>query len=97
MLEEARRIAAEDEAMCAAMGSPHEVSGAAHVGDRTALRIEGVAPSVEARLKGLRELRMSHAEVTATAARVRQGFERVLDETLAALIARGAAARDQRA
>ena len=43
-------------AMCAAMGSPHEVSGAAHVGDRTALRIEGVAPSVEARLKGLRDL-----------------------------------------
>lgn len=43
-------------AMCAAMGSPHEVSGAAHLGDRTALRIEGVAPSVEARLKGLREL-----------------------------------------
>jgi glycolate oxidase FAD binding subunit len=43
-------------AMCAAMGSPHEVSGAAHVGDRTALRVEGVAPSVEARLKGLREL-----------------------------------------
>ena len=43
-------------AMCAAMGSPHEVSGAAHVGDKTALRIEGVAPSVEARLKGLREL-----------------------------------------
>jgi glycolate oxidase FAD binding subunit len=42
--------------MCAAMGSPHEVSGAAHVGDRTALRIEGVAPSVEARLEGLREL-----------------------------------------
>jgi glycolate dehydrogenase FAD-binding subunit len=43
-------------AMCAAMGSPHEVSGAAHVGDRTALRVEGVAPSVEARVKGLREL-----------------------------------------
>lgn len=43
-------------AMCAAMGSPHEVSGAAHVGDRTALRLEGVAPSVEARLKGLRAL-----------------------------------------
>jgi glycolate oxidase FAD binding subunit len=43
-------------AMCAALGSPHDVSGAAHVGDRTALRIEGVAPSVEARLKGLREL-----------------------------------------
>jgi glycolate oxidase FAD binding subunit len=43
-------------AMCAAMGSPHDVSGAAHVDDRTALRLEGVAPSVEARLKGLRDL-----------------------------------------
>ncbi|TAJ32844.1 MAG: glycolate oxidase subunit GlcE [Reyranella sp.] len=43
-------------AMCAAMGSPHEVSGAAHVAGKTALRVEGVAPSVEARLKGLREL-----------------------------------------
>jgi glycolate oxidase FAD binding subunit len=43
-------------AMCSAMGSPYEVSGAAHVGNRTALRVEGVAPSVEARLKGLREL-----------------------------------------
>jgi glycolate oxidase FAD binding subunit len=42
--------------MCAALGSPHDVSGAAHVGNRTALRIEGVAPSVDARLKGLREL-----------------------------------------
>jgi glycolate oxidase FAD binding subunit len=44
------------QAMCGAMGSPHEVSGAAHVQDRTALRVEGVAPSVETRLKGLREL-----------------------------------------
>lgn len=44
------------QAMCAAMGSPHEVSGAAHLPGRTALRIEGVAPSVEARLKGLRDL-----------------------------------------
>lgn len=43
-------------AMCAAMGSPHEVSGAAHAAGRTALRVEGIAPSVEARLKGLREL-----------------------------------------
>ena len=42
--------------MCAAMGSPHDVSGAAHVDGRTALRLEGVAPSVEARLKGLRDL-----------------------------------------
>jgi glycolate oxidase FAD binding subunit len=43
-------------AMCLAMGSPHDVSGAAHVDGHTALRLEGVAPSVEARLKGLREL-----------------------------------------
>ena len=43
-------------AMCAAMGSSNEVSGAAHLPGRTALRIEGVAPSVEARLKGLRDL-----------------------------------------
>ncbi|WP_425066262.1 glycolate oxidase subunit GlcE [Reyranella sp.] len=43
-------------AMCAAMGSPHEVSGAAHLPGKTALRLEGVAPSVEARLKGLRGL-----------------------------------------
>jgi glycolate oxidase FAD binding subunit len=43
-------------AMCVALGSPHDISGAAHVGDRTALRIEGVAPSVEARLKGLRDV-----------------------------------------
>jgi glycolate oxidase FAD binding subunit len=43
-------------AMCAAMGSPHDVSGAAHVDGRTALRLEGVAPSVEARVKGLRDL-----------------------------------------
>jgi glycolate oxidase FAD binding subunit len=42
--------------MCAAMGSPHEVSGAAHVSGRTALRVEGIVPSVDARLKGLREL-----------------------------------------
>ena len=48
--------AAAVQAMCAALGSPHEVSGAAHVAGKTAIRIEGVAPSVEARLKGLREL-----------------------------------------
>jgi glycolate oxidase FAD binding subunit len=58
-------------AMCAAMGSPHEVSGAAHLpaalaarsgidmvaaqgGAVTALRVEGVAPSVAARLRALR-------------------------------------------
>jgi glycolate oxidase FAD binding subunit len=43
-------------AMCLAMGSPHDVSGAAHVDGRTALRLEGVAPSVDARMKGLRDL-----------------------------------------
>jgi len=48
--------AAAVRAMCAAMGSPHEVSGAACVSGRTALRVEGVAPSVEARIRGLREL-----------------------------------------
>jgi glycolate oxidase FAD binding subunit len=58
-------------ALCAAMGSPHEVSGAAHLpaslaarsgvdlvaqqgGAVTALRVEGVAPSVAARLNALR-------------------------------------------
>ncbi|QQS15188.1 MAG: FAD-binding protein [Rhodospirillales bacterium] len=58
-------------ALCAAMGSPHEVSGAAHLpvavaaratvdlvaglgGAVTAIRVEGVGPSVEARLAGLR-------------------------------------------
>lgn len=51
-LDDAAAVAA----MCAAMGSPYEVSGAAHLPGRTALRIEGVAPSVEARMKGLREL-----------------------------------------
>ena len=48
--------AAAVRAMCAALGSPHEVSGAPHLPGRTALRLEGVAPSVEARLKALREL-----------------------------------------
>ena len=48
-------------AMCAAMGSPHEISGAAHVRGTTALRVEGVAPSVQARLKGLRELMVDSA------------------------------------
>jgi len=43
-------------AMCSALGSPHDVSGAAHLPGKTALRIEGVAPSVEARLQALREL-----------------------------------------
>jgi glycolate oxidase FAD binding subunit len=58
--------------LCAAMGSPHEVSGAAHLpmpiaarssidpvrgigGAVTALRLEGVPPSVEARRSGLEQ------------------------------------------
>ncbi len=58
-------------ALCAAMGSPNDVSGAAHLpadlstrssvdmvaqqgGAVTAIRIEGVAPSVEARMQALR-------------------------------------------
>ena len=58
-------------ALCDAMGSPHEVSGAAHLpaalaarsgvdmvsqqgGAITAIRVEGVAPSVAARLQALR-------------------------------------------
>ena len=40
----------------AALDGPYEVSGAAHAGDRTALRLEGVAPSVAARPKGAGEL-----------------------------------------
>lgn len=51
-LEEATAV----KAMCVAMGSPYDVSGAAHANGRTALRMEGVAPSVDARLTGLREL-----------------------------------------
>jgi glycolate oxidase FAD binding subunit len=43
-------------AMCAALGSPHDISGAAHLPGKTALRLEGVAPSVEARLRALRDL-----------------------------------------
>ncbi len=59
-------------ALCDAMGSPHEVSGAAHLpaslaarssvdlvaqqgGSVTAIRVEGVAPSVAARLQALRD------------------------------------------
>ena len=48
--------AAAGRAMCAALGSPHEVSGATHLPGRTAVRLEGVAPSVDARSKALREL-----------------------------------------
>ena len=50
--------------LCAAMGSPHEVSGAAHLpswfwrkggASETALRLEGPAPSVSHRLAALRQ------------------------------------------
>jgi glycolate oxidase FAD binding subunit len=66
-LDDAAAVAA----LCEAMGSPHEVSGAAHLpaglavrsgidlvarqgGAVTAIRVEGVAPSVAARLQALR-------------------------------------------
>src|SRR5258707_14928726 len=45
-------------AMCAAMGSPHEVSGAAHARGTTALRVEGAAPPAQAHLKGGRAPRL---------------------------------------
>lgn len=43
--------------MSAALNSPHEVSGAAHLpgGARTLLRLEGPVPSVEARAASLRQ------------------------------------------
>ncbi|HJQ57388.1 MAG TPA: FAD-binding protein [Vineibacter sp.] len=67
--------------MCAAMGSPHEVSGAVHLpadlahrssvdlvagqgGAVTALRIEGVGPSVAARLPALRSQFAAAASAT---------------------------------
>ena len=51
---------------CGAMGSPNEVSGAAHVGGRTLLRLEGVAPSIAARVQALRELLKHPAEELGT-------------------------------
>ena len=62
-VEAARDYADAVKAMCAAMGSPHDVSGAAHLPDHvasyfgglpkteaaTVLRLEGVAPSVKHR------------------------------------------------
>src|SRR5437773_551355 len=54
------RAAGEGTLVGAVMGNfagPRRLSaGAAHVRGTTALRVEGVAPSVQARLKGLREL-----------------------------------------
>ncbi|SDX45069.1 glycolate oxidase subunit GlcE [Roseicitreum antarcticum] len=44
------------EAMAAALGSPYEVSGAAHGSGETWLRIEGFAPSVAYRAQALRKV-----------------------------------------
>jgi glycolate oxidase FAD binding subunit len=43
-------------AMSAALGSPYDVSGAAHAGGRTLLRVEGFAASVAHRSEGLARL-----------------------------------------
>ena len=43
-------------AMSAALGSPYEVSGAAHQASTTALRVEGFGASVSYRINALREL-----------------------------------------
>ncbi|WP_428539615.1 FAD-binding protein [Profundibacter sp.] len=50
-------------AMVRALGSPYEVSGAAHEGGRTLLRIEGFADSVAYRADRLRELLGEFGEV----------------------------------
>jgi glycolate oxidase FAD binding subunit len=44
------------EALCAAMGSSADVSGAARVADGTVLRLEGIGPSVDARAAQLERL-----------------------------------------
>lgn len=52
-------------AMSAALGSPLEVSGAAHIpGTRTLLRLEGITPSVAARLESLKVLLSSFGEMS---------------------------------
>lgn len=51
-------------AMSTALGAPLEVSGAAHVPRaRTLLRLEGIIPSVMARLESLRTLLSSYGEI----------------------------------
>ncbi len=51
-------------AMSVALGAPLEVSGAAHVpGARTLLRLEGIAPSVAARMASLKTLLGSFGEI----------------------------------
>ncbi|HVL70512.1 MAG TPA: glycolate oxidase subunit GlcE [Beijerinckiaceae bacterium] len=53
-------------ALCAAVASPFEVTGAAHLPDRTLIRIEGFSDSVEYRIGELRRLlkRFGPADVT---------------------------------
>jgi glycolate oxidase FAD binding subunit len=81
--------------LCAAMGSPHEVSGAAHLpmpaagrsgidavreigGAITALRVEGVPPSVEARCGALEQAFGSRAPVIRLDTLQSRGFWREL-------------------
>ncbi|MCF6316659.1 MAG: FAD-binding protein [Marinosulfonomonas sp.] len=68
-------------AMAAALGSPFEVSGAAHDGVRTLLRIEGFAASVAYRAERLQNLlaEFGEAEVEADPARVASIWQGVRD------------------
>lgn len=58
--DEARAV----EAMSAALGSPYEVTGAAHAGGETYLRLEGFATSVDYRFGALTEALKRFGELT---------------------------------
>ena len=50
--------------MAAALGSPFDVTGAAHIpGDATMIRIEGLSESVGYRAEKLREMLQAHGPV----------------------------------
>ncbi len=68
-------------AMAAALGSPFEVSGAAHDGTRTLLRLEGFAASVAYRAERLQSLlaAFGEAEIEADPARVSDMWQALRD------------------